>query len=70
MTMSNLPVMLTVPEISDRVGLSVREVRRLCNEGAIAHIRVGTRGRKYLVNYDSLVEYLTNSGKREEVSNG
>lgn len=69
MMMSSLPVMLTVPEASERTNLSVGEVRRLCNEGAIAHIRVGTRGRKYLVNLDSLVEYLSNSGKREEADN-
>lgn len=66
--MSNLPVMLTVPEVYARTGLSVREVRRLCNAGVLAHIRVGTRGKKYLVNFDSVVEYLTNSGKREEVN--
>lgn len=70
MMMSNLPVMLTVPEASEQTKLSAREVRRLCNAGAIAHIRVGTRGRKYLVNLDSLVEYLSNSGRREEVNHG
>lgn len=62
--MSDLPIMLDLHEASTRSGLTYGELRRLCLDGRIAHMRVGSRGGKFLVNYEKLVEFLSTEGLR------
>lgn len=62
--MSDLPIMMSLREAAIQTGLSYDTLRRLCVNGRIAHMRVGTRGGKFLVNYDRLVEFLSKEGIR------
>lgn len=46
---------LALQEVADLIGVSYQSVRKLCREGALRHIRVGTR---YLVPADALDDFL------------
>lgn len=60
--MSDLPIMMSLREAATQTGLSYDTLRHLCLSGRIAHMRVGTRGGKFLVNYGMLVEFLSKEG--------
>lgn len=55
--------MLSLRETAKRTGLSYGYLRRLCLNGEIIHVRCG---KKFLVNFDRLVEMLN----RGELHNG
>lgn len=59
----NVKVMLSIPETSQRTGLTMLSLRTLCKQGKIDYV---TSGRKYLINYPKLLEKL-NSGELKEV---
>lgn len=56
------PLMIGLNETSERTGLSYDYLRKLCLRGEIVHIRTG---KKYLINYPKLVEYLNTQGKED-----
>lgn len=59
-----IPTMVTIKEASQQSGLSYDFVRRLCLQGKIAYIRVGT---KYLINLERFIEFLnTGEGRTSE----
>ena len=51
----DIPRMVTVREAARRANLSYHYIRKLCAESKIVHVKAGS---KYLINFDSLVEYL------------
>lgn len=56
-----IPEMIPISEASRRTGLSYENLRRLCLQKQIVHIRVGAKNNKFLINYDRLIEYLNTS---------
>ncbi len=50
-----IPEMLTIREAAGRTGLSYDFIRKLCLQGKIVFVRVGS---KYLVNMGKLVDFL------------
>ncbi len=52
-----LPKMATIQECAELSGLAKYAIRRLVLENKIKFIKLG---KKYLVNFDNLVEYLNN----------
>lgn len=61
---SLLPTMLSLREAATQTGVSYDQLRRLCNAGKVAHLRVGSRGGKILINYGELLRYLSEEGRR------
>lgn len=55
------PVMLTIRETAERVGLSYGIVRRMALRGEIVTVK---SGRKTFVNYDRFIDFL--NGRSEE----
>lgn len=55
--MEKIPTMKSISECSEIVGLAKYHVRRLVLQGKVKYVRSGS---KYLVNVDSLIEYLNN----------
>lgn len=55
MQTENKPVMLTINQTAERVGLSAYFIRKLALNGTIRAIRAGS---KIYINNDSLDEYL------------
>lgn len=55
MNSEHIPVMLGLREAAERSGLSYSALRLMCIRGEISHVRVG---KKYLVNWARLLEYL------------
>ena len=53
--MPQTPSMMTIKETAQKSGLSQSYLRRLIKAGKIVHINTG---RKYLINWDRLMEYL------------
>lgn len=51
----NLPKMLSITEVTKTTNLSRKYVMDLINEGKIKYIRTGS---KYLINAESLSDYL------------
>lgn len=49
------PLLLTVPEIHKKTGLSIYMIRRMIEEEKVVTIRLG---RKIFVNYDSMIRFL------------
>ena len=56
------PIMLSLKEASEKSGLSYSALRLMCIRNEIIHIRVG---RKYLINWARLVDYLGGSASAE-----
>ena len=53
--------MLTINEAADRVqGLSKWRIREMCISGELPHLKAG---KKYLINEQVLIGYLTNGAK-------
>ena len=61
--MEKIPTMKSISECSEIVGLAKYHVRRLVLQGKVKYVRSGS---KYLVNVDSLVEYLNNGEAQVE----
>lgn len=58
----NIPEMVTIRAAAKRTGLSYDAIRKMCLDGEITHIRVGSGRGKILVNLDRFVEYLNGEG--------
>ena len=58
--MEKIPTMKSISECSEIVGLAKYHVRQLVLQDKIKYVKAG---RKYLVNLESLIEYL-NNGER------
>ena len=50
-----IPTMLTIGEVAERTGLAKHYVRKLVLDNQIHYIKAG---RKYLINYEKLIQYL------------
>lgn len=62
--MSEIPLMMTINELSRKSGLPTHFIRRMCNEDKIVFVR---SGKKILINYNKFCEYL-NLGDNEEIT--
>lgn len=60
-TALRMPTMKPLTELENETGLSYRLLLSLCKENKVAHIKAG---RKFLINYEKLIEYL-NTGDIE-----
>lgn len=61
--MIDIPTMLSLKDAAQRTGLSYYEIRFLCIDGKVPHIRLGSgQNGKILVNLERLVEYLNTEG--------
>ena len=60
-----LPQMLTIKEAAKKAGLKPYFVRQLVLQNKIKYVK---SGRKYLINLNSLIEFL-NAGENEPVQN-
>lgn len=63
MTETYTPIMLGLKEASEKSGLSYSALRLMCIRNEITHIRVG---KKYLVNWGRLLDYLNGDQHTEE----
>lgn len=53
------PVLLTIPQVAQRLGVSVRKVYRLISKGTVQAVRIGERGTRVLESdLDSLIAGL------------
>lgn len=59
-----IPVMWTRKEASQNTGLSMDCIRNLCLRNEIRYIRVGEKKSKFLVNAESLVNWM-NGGNED-----
>lgn len=59
-----LPKMATIQECAELSGLAKYAIRRLVLENKIKFIKLG---KKYLVNFDNLVEYLNNGETKTNI---
>ena len=60
--MQNIPQMLTIAETSKQTGIKAHSIRRLCLEGRIKFVKIGT---KYLINLDRFIDFL-NGGNADD----
>lgn len=56
-TQLNMPHLETIKQTAKLTGLAVYHVRKLVQQRKVKYVRSGS---KYLVNVDSLIEYLNN----------
>lgn len=56
-----VPTMLSIAEAAERSGLAQHYVRQLCLTNQIVYVRAG---KKYLVNFEKLIDFL-NTGTKE-----
>lgn len=64
MSLEKIPVLKTINEASQLVGLARYHLRQLVKQNKIKFIFAG---KKVLINMDSLIEYLNNGEVQEEV---
>ena len=50
-----IPTMIGIREASDKTGISYEQLRKLCLQNKIVHIKAGC---KYLINLEKLIDYL------------
>lgn len=62
MSEMRIPTMLSLKEAAGRTGLSYYQLRLLCLDGKVAHIRTGTQKSRILVNLERLIDYLNTEG--------
>lgn len=62
-TMTDVPAVLTVPEVADRLRVSTRQVWRLIRDDELETVRIGARGVR--VTVDQLSAYLARQAERE-----
>ena len=66
MNQTNSTRMLTINEAAERVqGLSKWRIREMCISGDLPHLKAG---KKYLINEQVLIRYLTKGIKEFEVA--
>ena len=58
-----LPKMATINECAKTVGLAKYHIRQLVLQGKVKYVKAG---KKYLINVDSLIEYLNNGETQVE----
>lgn len=58
-----LPKMATINECAKTVGLAKYHIRQLVLQGKVKYVKAG---KKYLINVDSLIEYLNNGEAQTE----
>ena len=63
---NDIPVMLSIKEVSARTGISYESIRYLCLTDQITFIRVGRSGGKYLINYKRFLEFLDRGVQNEQ----
>lgn len=56
---TTLPEMLSITQAVEKTNLSYEYLRYLCYSGKVNHIKCG---RKYMIDSDSLAEYIRNGG--------
>lgn len=61
-----IPTMMTIREASNETGISYDRIRKMCLQGKIVHIRMGT---KFLINMEKFVEYLNKGDGADEADN-
>ena len=59
-----LPKMATINECAKTVGLAKYHIRQLVLQGKVKYVKAG---KKYLINVDSLIEYLNSGEAQAEV---
>ena len=64
--MNDIPVMLTIREVSEKSGLPYSAIRKKCLCGEITFIK---SGKKYLINWNRFLEYL-NGGREATIDEG
>ena len=62
--MEKIPTMKSISECSEIVRLAKYHVRRLVLQGKVKYVRSGS---KYLVNVESLIEYLNNGATEAKI---
>lgn len=55
-----MPIMIPIKKVMEETGLSYRYVVNLCQQNKIVYIKAG---KKYLINYDKLIEFLNTGDK-------
>lgn len=63
---NNIPLMKTINEVSEIVGLKKYHIRQLVLQNKVKFIK---SGKKYIINFDSLIEYLNNGEVTTEEPN-
>lgn len=62
---TQLPQMFTIKEIAEKVGLKIYFVRQLVLQNKIKYVKAG---RKYLINLNSLIDFLNTGENQPETS--
>lgn len=65
MMADKIPEMVTIRTAAKKTGFSYDAIRRLCVEGRIVCVRIGSGRGKILVNMDKFVEFLNGKGAAE-----
>ena len=60
--MDNIPVILSIRQCAKRLGVSYSFIEQLVLENKILYFK---SGKKRLINYQSLVDYLNGGGKND-----
>lgn len=62
----DIPCMITINEAAQIVKLAKYHIRQLVMQDKVKYVKAG---RKYLLNLDSLINYLQNGDKKERKEN-
>lgn len=62
----DVPCMITINEAAQIVKLAKYHIRQLVLQDKVKYVKAG---RKYLLNLDSLINYLQNGDKKERTEN-
>ncbi len=55
-----IPQMVTIKKAAEKTGLANFYIRQLCLKNKIIHVRAG---RKYLINFEKLIEFLNGNSE-------
>lgn len=62
----DIPCMITINEAAQIVKLAKYHIRQIVLQGNVKYVK---SGKKYLLNLDSLIDYLKNGDKKERTEN-
>ena len=62
---AEVPRMISLRKAAEETGLTYLLIRELCDSGKVAYLK---SGRKYLVNYQSLLALLKNGEGRRNIN--
>ena len=62
---AEVPMMISLRKAAEETGLTYLLIRELCDSGKVAYLK---SGRKYLVNYQSLLALLKNGEGRRNIN--